>query len=381
LGLLLDRRVDLAVVGAGVVGLAHALHAVDRGLSVAVVERDARAAGASIRNFGHGYVEAQSGEALHLGSRSRELWLHLATEAGFWAEETGTLLVARLPEELAVIEEFVAERGADAARLLSPAETLELAPVSGDGLLGGLWTAGDVRVEPRRAVSRIATWLEGRGVSFHWQTAATAAEAGRLVTSRGDVEAEAIVVAAGHDLDLLLPDLARRAEIQRCTLQMLRVATPDGRTIHPGLATGLALLRYSGFRSCPSLGALRDRYLAERPELLELGVNLLVTQQPDGELLLGDTHRYGETTSPFRNEAADELLLSEGARLLGVDRLEVRERWLGVYAWSPDSEFLVAAPSERVRAVAVTSGIGMTTALGLAERVLDDLFEHASATV
>jgi D-hydroxyproline dehydrogenase subunit beta len=34
-----------------------------------------------------------------------------------------------------------------------------------------------------------------------------------------------------------------------------------------------------------------------------------------------------------------------------------------------------------VRAVAVTSGIGMTTALGLAPRVLDELFDQTPTTV
>ena len=41
-----SERVDLAIVGAGIVGLAHAVEAVRRGLSVVVVERDERATGA-----------------------------------------------------------------------------------------------------------------------------------------------------------------------------------------------------------------------------------------------------------------------------------------------------------------------------------------------
>jgi len=160
---------------------------------------------------------------------------------------------------------------------------------------------------------------------------------------------------------------------------MLRVAAPSPRRIEPALATGLALLRYSGFGDCPSRDELRARYAAEQPELLEHEVNLLVTQQPDGDLLLGDTHRYALASDPFRDERLDELLLREGSALLGVDELTVRERWLGVYAWASGRESLVAAPSDGVRVVAVTSGIGMTTALGLAPRVLDDLLDRSHA--
>jgi FAD dependent oxidoreductase TIGR03364 len=376
-----DQRVDLAVVGAGIVGLAHAVHAADRGLTVAVVERDARPSGASVRNFGHGFLTAQSDEALDYALGSRDLWLRLAADAGFWAAETGTLLVARWPEELRVIEEFAEERS-PSARVLTREEALGVAPVAGDDLLGALWTPLDVRVDPREAVPALASWLERRrGAVVHWQTAALEAGTGGLVTSRGEIEAGAIVIAVGHDLDRLLPGVAEEAGVRRCTLQMLRVAAPDARRVEPALATGLALLRYSGFAGCPSLGELRDRYRRERPELLEHEVNLLLTQQPDGEFLLGDTHRYGQAADPFRHQELDELLLDEGARMLGVPRLDVRERWLGVYAHAPGREFLVATPHERVRVVAVTSGIGMTTALGLAERVLDDLYDPVPTTV
>ncbi len=43
---------DLVVVGAGIVGLATAWTARQHGLRVAVVERNAKAIGASVRNFG-----------------------------------------------------------------------------------------------------------------------------------------------------------------------------------------------------------------------------------------------------------------------------------------------------------------------------------------
>src|SRR5262249_49786347 len=132
----------------------------------------------------------------------------------------------------------------------------------------------------------------------------------------------------------------------------------------------------SAFSGCPSRETLRARYADERHELLDHDVNLLVTQLPAGDLVLGDTHRYGATPDPFRDELLDELLLGEGAALLGVDALTVRERWLGVYAWAADRETLVCSPYDGVRTVSVTSGIGMTIALGLAPRVLDELLDR-----
>jgi glycine/D-amino acid oxidase-like deaminating enzyme len=102
-------------------------------------------------------------------------------------------------------------------------------------------------------------------------------------------------------------------------------------------------------------------------------MNLMFTQRPDGDLTIGDTHRAARTHPPFADEWIDELVLAETARLLGVEQLAVRERWRGVYAQAPGDDFLVAAPHPDTRVVAVTTGIGMTTAFGLAPHVLAQL--------
>jgi FAD dependent oxidoreductase TIGR03364 len=365
-------RCDLVVVGAGIVGLAHAVEAVRRGLSVTVVERDERAVGASVRNFGHVCVTAQAGRALRLATAARRRWIELGAAAGFWVGETGTVVAARADDEMAVLAELAAERDDD-VRLLDAAALRALAPVSGEGLLGGAHLGLDLRVDPRQAVPALARWVATQpGVRMLWSTSLLAVEPGVVRTSRGPIEAAQAVVCVGHDVDRLFPAVATEADLRRCALHMLQVAAPGGRRYSPAVLTGTSLLRYAAFGKCPSAVDVRRRLECEAPELLAADVNLMFTQRPDGDLTIGDTHHRDHTVDAFQDEALDDLLLAETARLLGVDRLTVRRRWQGIYATAP-GEFLVATPVEAARVVSVTTGIGMTTALGLAPEVLDDL--------
>lgn len=362
---------DLIVVGAGVVGLAHAAEARARGLSVIVVERDARAVGASVRNFGHLGITIQGGAAAGYAAAARDRWLSLAPAAGFELLETGTLVVARSEAELAVAEEFAAEHPA-LARLLVPRQVRDLFPPATDEVVGGAHLPRDLRVDPRQAIPALAAWLESDGVLFVWNTHVGSAGEGVVHTSRGDFRGARIVYACGHDLDRLFPEIAEEYGVRRCLLQMLEVAPPGNARIGPAILTGTGMLRYAAIAAMPSVAAVRAEIESQHPELIDQAVNLMLTQRPDGSVVLGDTHHYDRTPPPFDDEFVAELLLREGTRLLGA-KLTVRRRWRGIYAESPVTDFLIAPPHPGALVVSVTTGVGMTTALGLAPAVLDQL--------
>jgi D-hydroxyproline dehydrogenase subunit beta len=372
-------QADVAIVGAGIVGLAHALAARERGLSVVVLERDSRAVGASVRNFGHVFVGGQAdGADFDLALASRERWLRLAARSGMPLVAAGSLVLARAEDEMAVLEETAA-RPERAARLLTPAEVGELAPVPTAGLVGGMHSTLDIRVDPRASVAALVGLLsEDPGAEVRWDCRVHAAEPGRLHAGAGlTVEAPRIIVCPGPHYRDLAPELVPGLEpLTLCRLQMLRVGAPDGRRYGPALVTGLSLIRYPGFARRPSAAALRRRLEAERPELLANGIHLLITQLPEGDLVVGDTHAYGDTLDGFGDEHLDDLLLAEAVSVLGADRLTVRERWHGIYATRPGATepFHITAPLEGVRVVENVVGLGMTLSLGAAEATLD-LFE------
>ncbi len=129
---------DVAIVGAGIVGLAHALAMAKRGYKVVVFERNPYAVGASIRNFGMIWPIGQpQGQLREHALKSRHIWQELASKAGFHLNQCGSLHLAYKEDELAVIKEFVTREADNQNQaLLTPSEVAAKSPaVITDGLL------------------------------------------------------------------------------------------------------------------------------------------------------------------------------------------------------------------------------------------------------
>lgn len=372
---------DVVVVGAGIVGLAHAYHAQQRGLSVAVVDHADGVVGASVQNFGHACITAQSGVARDYGRNGRRHWLDLSRKAGFWSAESGTYCVARHDDELAVMGEFAATREDGEVRLLSREQILEQIPVVASGVTGGMYLPNDLQVDPRTAAPSIARWLESEGVDFHWRTAASGFEPGVVHTSRGPLRAGTTFVTVNYDVDRLFPDLAERDGLLRCRLHMLRARLPLAFALPAPLFTGWSLLRYSGFEGLPSTAAVAARLHAEHPDYVAIDLHQMYTPQPDGSLLIGDTHYRDISAPPFQSEEGFAVLLDEARKLFGVKDIEISERWQGLYTSAPGQEFLIEQPIEGTHVVTVTTGIGMTTSMGLAHASVGNALDQLVATV
>ncbi|PQZ91579.1 TIGR03364 family FAD-dependent oxidoreductase [Arthrobacter sp. MYb227] len=369
---------DVLVVGAGIIGLAHAAIAHQAGFSVTVIERDHRAIGASIRNFGHACITAQHGELYDLAQAGRRHWLDFASKAGFWALEAGALVVAATELELQLLREFSASRPVGQVRVLDAEEVrAKLGRENTDGIRGGAFLADDLRVDPRTTVGTLASWLDRQeNAEVHFNTAAVDFTFGttrraRVKTSRGIYETDHVFICVGHDVDYLFPEVALEHKITRCSLQMAAAAAPESTTIIPAVLTATSMLRYDAFTRMPSAPRLRIHMESQRPDLLDIGANVMFTQRPDGTMLLGDSHSYELTQPPFLSESTTDTLLDAAAKVLDVERFTLTERWQGIYASSDVAPLLVKEISESVTLVSVTSGIGMTVSFGLAEANLN----------
>lgn len=368
----IGREADVAVVGAGIVGLAVALECARAGKHVVLFERDPVALGASIRNFGQFWALGQpEGPALEAAWRSRAIWLELAREARFFIRESGSLCLARNSDEWRVLEEFQARSvdtrpglrlvGADEAAQLSPAARRE-------GLQGGLYSPYELTVDPREAIRRIPQWLaEKYGVVLRLGCPVGAIEKKKLRTADGIWRADKIFVCTGSDFRQLYPEVLINAGLALCKLQMLRTAPqPADWTFGPTLTAGLTLLHYASFEGCPSLPALQRRLESEHPFCLDNGIHVMASGARDGSVTVGDSHHYGPVADPFDRLDVEQAILDYLDRFVRLPVRAITERWHGVYAKAPGRTHFLARPESWATVVNGLGGNGMTLAFGMA---------------
>lgn len=360
---------DFVVVGAGIVGLSHALAAARRGLSVAVIDRDAQANGASVRNFGFVTVTGQrEGVTWRRALRSRDIWEEVAASAGIPVIHSDLIVTARRTEAMAVLEQFATGEMGALCSLLSAADLDRRLPMAAPGALGGLYSPHERRVEPRTAIPALAAWLEkAHGVTFLRGVSALGVESGYVDCTAGRIKASAIAVCPGPDLASLFPSQLAARNLTLCKLQMLRLAAP-GWTLPASVMGDLSLVRYEGYADLPAAAALKRRLVAEAGDALDNGIHLIVVQSADGSLVVGDSHHYAATPDPFAPAEVERIILREARSLLTLpESLPVIERWTGIYPSSPDETAFYEQPAPGVLLSLVSSGTGMSTGFALGE--------------
>lgn len=364
------------VIGAGIVGLATARALAVRGYKVIVFERNERAVGASIRNFGMVWPIGQpSGDLYERAMLSRSIWKQTCEDAGIWHDEVGSLHVAYHNDELEVMEQYAEINSLYRdCGLLTPQQTLEKSPgVNPDGLKGSLWSGSEMIVEARVAISSIAQLLEEKyDVQFYWNTAISHVKQTIVFSGKRSWQADHIFICSGVEFETLYPELFTSLEITKCKLQMMRLAAqPNGFRFGPALCGSLSMIHYPGFQSAPSLAKLRGRYEEEYDEYLKWGIHVMACQNHTGEITVGDSHEYGLVHDPFDKDFINQLILKYLKSFTSFNDTRVIQTWNGVYAKMTTGQTeLVIDPEPGVTIVNGLGGNGMTLSFGLCEQLV-----------
>ncbi len=205
---------DVVVVGGGMIGLASAWRAAQRGVSVLVLDRDAPGAGASGVAAGMlaPVTEAEFGEQplLRLNLDAARAWPAFAAELAESSGEpsgysaSGALAVAADrddAEELRRLHGFQRSLGLE-VEWLTGRECRQLEPGLSPRVPRGILAPGDGHVDPRRALAALAIALECAGgeVASGVAVDSLIVEEGRVLgvdTAAGKVAAGETVIAAG----------------------------------------------------------------------------------------------------------------------------------------------------------------------------------------
>jgi FAD dependent oxidoreductase TIGR03364 len=375
----LVKQVDLVIVGAGIMGLAHAVHAARAGMSVIVFDRSPQACGASIQNFGMLAIIAQAaGKQLDDARRALAIWQEIAPQTGVRIRPAGCVIVARKAEEMSVLEEFAssAENSDHNATLVAQNDMVNYSSaLKFDNILGGLYSPDVWKVDQREATIKIADWLSRKhNVTFHFSTQVHGVSGSSVETSIGTFKAGHTVICGGDEFVSLFPDAFLTAGVTRCQLQMLRTHPQSGGwKLQPFVLGGLSIPRYSVFASCKSLPDLIENQKKHYKTHLDHGIHVIICQEPDGSITIGDSHSYGDSFVIKRSMEIDQLMLDELAGMISLPDTRIADRWLGHYAHLPGTDVLKLSPTEGVTAVTVANGQGMTHAFAIAQDVIQGL--------
>ena len=240
---------DAVVVGAGVIGLACAWRAAQRGLSVLVLERAVPGAGASGVAAGMlaPVTEADWGEQdlLRANLESAAEWpafdAELSRRSGIDTgyRESGALVLAVDRDDAEEIRRLHAfQRSLElGAEWLSGRECRRLEPGLSPRVAGGVLARGDRHVDPGAVVSALAAALrrEGGELAAPLAVESIATEGGRVTgvrTAAGAIRAGQVVVAAGswsRDIAGLPP--AAAPPVRPVKGQILTLRGPAGRPL------------------------------------------------------------------------------------------------------------------------------------------------------
>ncbi|MDN5213728.1 TIGR03364 family FAD-dependent oxidoreductase [Fulvivirgaceae bacterium BMA12] len=368
------RKKKAIVVGAGVVGLATARALALKDFHVEVFERNPKARGASVRNFGMVWPVGQpAGKLYERALRSRSIWKEMAGLADIWYGEVGSLHLAYRPEELAVIEEFANKN--PQYKVLTGAEALQKSEaVVSKGLMGALWSSEELIVDPREAIAAIPGTLEQKyGVRFHWGKSVTEVTYPNIRTGHETHEADLIYICSGADFETLFPEEFKQANITKCKLQMMRlVSQPQDWKIGPALCGGITMVHYNSFKAMESHEAMRLYYESNFQDHLKWGLNVMVSQNGQGELTIGDSHEYGLDLEPFNKKIIDDMILQYLSTFAQFKDWTIGTHWNGVYSKMQDGTTeIVLTPQDGVTIINGLGGAGMTLSFGLAEEVIE----------
>lgn len=373
------KHYDLLIIGGGILGTFHAYHALEKGLTVAILEKNNPSQGSSVQNFGQVVPSGMDANWQRHGRKSLEIYQSLQAQFDISVRQNGSVYIASDEEELVLLEELAAlQRDRDyPCHMLSAQECFgRYEGLRADYCKGALFFPEEITVEPRIALYRIQQYLqEQKGLEFFPKTLAVSVEVlgntCQISTSdRRVFHADRVLVCSGYEFQALFPDIFAQSDLEAVKLQMLLLEQQPSQRIPGSILTGLSIRRYESFRACPSYAQIKAKEASESLAK-QWGVHILFKQAADGAIILGDSHEYApaahwESLGLGLKTDINRFMLEEAAKIFQLQNWSVRETWAGMYTQCKTGDIFNHIIDERIHLLTGIGGKGMTGSAGYA---------------
>jgi len=383
----MNHKYDLIVVGGGVLGTFHAYHATKKGLSVAILEKDNKPQGATVRNFGQVVPSGMNQKWQNYGRESLTIYKSIQEQFDVSIRQNGTVYIASNEEEVQLIEELhqINKNNSYTSQLLTKEQCLDkYAGLRSDYCKAGLFFPEEVTVEPRVMILRLHEFMKKQlNVTIHYNTNVIATNnvnggVSVLTSNSEELLASRVIICNGSDFKTLYPSIYNESDLIVSKLQMMQTKPQKNYQLDGSILTGLTIRRYEAFEECASWNTIKAK---EDPNSFEkkYGVHILFKQATDGSVILGDSHEYAtaKKIDDLRfdlNEDIDSFMIQEAKKIIDLPTYEIQHRWAGFYSQCKTKDLFEHSVGENIHIITGIGGKGMTGSAGFSKESINKLF-------
>lgn len=354
-------KYDVAIVGAGIVGAACAASLSSAGMRVIVLEAGRVASGATAAGMGHIVVMDDSEAQFALTNYSQKLWDDLAPELppSSEYEPCGTIWIAADEDEMQEVhrkKEFYEKYGVK-AEILDVGSMREAEPNLREGLAGGLLVKDDSVVYQLCATQFLLGKAEYNGAQVQTGTKVVGlADDGVKLESGEFIDAGNVINASGISAMELSP--------------RLKIVKRKG---HLAITE-----RYPNFvkHQLIELSYLKSAHGKDADS-----VAFNVQPRCTGQILLGSSRQYGVENSTIDFKILKRMTARAFEYMPKLKELSTVRVWTGFRPATPDNLPYIGKYPEHnnVYIAAGHEGLGITTSLGTAELLADEILGRTPA--
>lgn len=380
------QKTDLMIIGGGALGTFHAYHALQRGLTVRLFEKNQRPRGATVRNFGQVVPSGMALKWQNYGRRSLEIYKELDQQIGLNFQHQGSTYIASDVEEWTLLQELYEINQANQypSKCWTAKRCQQQLPyLQTDYCQGALFFPEEISAEPLTMIHRVLAYLEEQlALQYHPSTLIQSA-----VQKNGACEVEdqfgntyqatKVIICCGSEFRQLFPAIFAQSDLEISKLQMLETVPQRQVKIPGNILTGLSIRRYESFRACPSYEAIK---LRETPDSFwkRWGVHILFKQAKDGSVIIGDSHEYADAKAVDEldfmiREDINQYILQEARKIFRLDDWTIQRGWYGIYSQCKTQDVFLHDVASDIHIVTGIGGKGMTASPGFAEANLSRL--------